>query len=171
VAEQRALAVGEAAEGPGRLTGCELRQPFGLLLVRAGLRDHEGSARSPEHGAGGTGIARLLQQHRQLNHPQTLATVVLRHRDPRPAQLRDLLPERVVVGAGLRQVPDLLGLEARSEELVRGPLDLLLLVVEVEVHPVTSVSAVPKPNTPLPRLLGVTFTLTSVGVGRARAPR
>src|SRR5204862_1485970 len=51
-----------------------------------------------------------------------------------PAEVGHLLPERVVVRAGLGQLAQLLGLQPCAEEVVRRGLDGLLVVVEVEVH-------------------------------------
>src|SRR5262245_8752595 len=134
VAEEGALTVGEAAEGAGRLAGGELLQPLGALFVRPGGRDDEGGAGAAEERRRGAGDPTLLEQDGELHHAESLATVLLGDRDAGPPELRDLLPETVVVGAGLRELPHLLRLEAGGEELVCGPLDLLLLVVQVEVH-------------------------------------
>ena len=70
----------------------------------------------------------------KLDDPESLAAVLLVDKDARPAELGHLLPGVVVVVAGLGQLAHALGLEARGEQLVRGALDRLLVVREVEVH-------------------------------------
>jgi len=86
----------------------------------------------------------LESEGHQRGSVESLATIVLRDGDTRPAELRDLLPEAAVIGARLGQFPHLRGRKTGGEELVGGALDLLLFVVQVEVHfscPLISASA------------------------------
>ena len=60
--------------------------------------------------------------------------MLLGDRDARPAELAQLLPERLVGGAGLGVLADALGAGALGQQLAGGALDLALVVGEPEVH-------------------------------------
>src|SRR5207248_2585093 len=87
-----------------------------------------------EEGRGRQRVAELLLHDRQLDLPELLASAALLDEDPGPPQLGHLAPDRVVVLAALRQLAQLLRLEAGREELARRRLDRLLVVGVVEVH-------------------------------------
>src|ERR1700693_4324598 len=78
--------------------------------------------------------AELLAQDRQLDLPETLAAVLLRDGDPRPAELRELTPQRRVGSARLAVLAHVRRARALGEHVARGALDLALVVCEAEVH-------------------------------------
>jgi hypothetical protein len=131
--ELRLVALEQPARG-AQLTRRDPGQPALLLLLRAGRLDHEPGSGIGEERHRGERIPELLHQDDQLDHAEPLAAVLLVDEDAGPAQLAELLPGVVVVGAGLRELADALELEAVGEQVLRGPLDRLLVVREVEVH-------------------------------------
>ncbi len=107
-----------ARERPARLAAGHL----GLQVARE-RGQHDGDRR-PERRVR-QGAPHLLEQDRLLEEAEPGASVLLRYRDPGPAELRELLPGRLFVG---RQEGSRLGAQ------------LLLLRRECEVH-ATSTSA------------------------------
>ena len=95
-------------------------------------RESGGGVREERHRS--ERVPELLGEDRQLDDPESLPAVLLVDEDARPAELGHLLPGVVVVAARLGQLAHALRLEARGEQLVRGALDRLLVVGEVEVH-------------------------------------
>jgi hypothetical protein len=133
----RALGVDQQvgiAERAAPLPGGDVRQPSLLLLVGAGTLEHQPGTGVGEERQRRAGVAELLAEDDQLDHPEPLAAVLLGDRDARPAELGDLGPEGVVVAVAFGELADDGGSESRGEELPRGLLDLRLLVVEVESH-------------------------------------
>ena len=129
------------------LAGRDSRQPRGALLVDAGGLMHEPGGGVREERGRRAGVAELLAQDRELDHAEPLAAVLLGDRDARPAEVADLLPERVVVGARLRRLADLRrGLKRLAEDLAGRLLDLALLVVEVR-SPCGSSASLGRPST------------------------
>ena len=90
--------------------------------------------RAAEQRGGGDGVADLLEQDRELDGAQALPAVRLGDRDSRPAELRELAPQRDVGGPRLGVLAHALGLRAVGEELARRALDLALIVRIAEVH-------------------------------------
>src|SRR5205085_4784176 len=92
----------------------------------------------------------LLREDGELDDAEADAAVRLGDPDRRPAEIAELRPQRLVVSLALGGGAHLRQARAPGEQVVRGALDLLLLMVEIEVH--------------------VRF-LSAVAVGRARARR
>src|SRR4029078_7807996 len=108
--------------------GSDARQPLGALLVAAHFGDQRAGDRVAEEGNRCTGVAELLAEGRQLDHSETLATVLLGKRDPGPAEVAELFPQLVVALARLGQLAHPRRLCALGEQVARSVLDLALFV-------------------------------------------
>ena len=105
------------------------------LLVGAAQRQRQAGNRVREQRRGGQRVAHLLEEHRQLDDAEPLPTPLLGERQPGPAELGHLVPVGLLEAVlALGQLANPLGLVARGEEVMRGRLDRLLLVGEIEVH-------------------------------------
>src|SRR4051812_25502656 len=98
------------------------------------MLDQRRSEHRRQERDGRDAAAELLAEDRQLDGAQALAALLLRHGDAGPAELGQLLPQRIVDAASLRVLADALGRRARAEQLARGALDVTLVVGEAEVH-------------------------------------
>ena len=96
--------------------------------------DRQRGERAAEERRGRHRVAQLLEQHRQLDGAEALAAVLLGDRDAGPAELAQLPPQRVVVGAAPRRPRARARTASGREQLARGRLDLVLVLGEVEVH-------------------------------------
>src|SRR6185312_13499104 len=121
---------------PADLALGQPRQPLRPLLRRAGRPDRERGGDGREQRRRRERIAELLLEHHEVDDPEAEAAVVLRDHQRGPAELGDRLPLLVGEPALVleREPADLLGRVAAGEELLRGPLDGLLVVVELEPH-------------------------------------
>ena len=121
------------AERAAQLAGCEAGQPALLLGGRAGVLDRQRGERAAQerHRAR---VAELLEQDAELDDAEPLAAVLLADRDAGPAQLAQLARERVVVGARLGGLADLRHRRAVGQQVMRGALDLLLVLGQCESH-------------------------------------
>jgi len=125
--------------GPARVRDERLaraERAHGLAGGKRGrLRRGQRRQRGAQERHGRDGVAELLGQHRELDDPEPLAAPLLTHGDARPAQLAQLAPQRLVEAVLLeRRGTHALPRRAAGEQLARGALDLLLVLVEVESH-------------------------------------
>src|SRR5712691_7419591 len=121
-----------------RVAGGDRREPALLLRVAAGLLDRPGGEHRREVRAGAGGAAHLLEEDRALDHPEGAPAVRLRQREPEPAELGHLLPQRLALAA--RVIPEEThggGRHVLVEERARRVLQELLVGAEREVHGVT----------------------------------
>ncbi len=134
---RRALGVDEqlgAADRTAGLARGDALEVGRLLRVRSGPLQRQAGAGVGKERRRSAGVAELLAEDHELDHAEPLAAVLLRDRDPGPAELAELLPHVLVEATLLGLRPHRVGLEARGGEALRRRLDLLLLVVESEVH-------------------------------------
>ena len=130
--------------------------------------------RRGEHGGqerdGRDRAAELLAQDRQLDGAEPLAAVLLGDGDAGPAELAELLPQRVVGAARLGVLAHALRRGARAEQLAGGALDVALVVGEPEVHGYATAFSRGRPSTRSATMfLSTSVVPPSIELPRARS--
>ena len=122
------------------------------------------------NGTGRDGAPELLAQDRQLDRAEALAAVLLGDGDAGPAELAELLPQRLVGAGGLRVLAHALGAGARAEQLAGGALDVALVVGEPEVHGYATAFSRGRPSTRSATMfLSTSVVPPSIELPRARS--
>jgi hypothetical protein len=126
----------EQASVATALSRGEPQQPGILLRDRRAVREGErrengGREEWPRHD----GAPHLLDEQREVEELQAGSAVRLRHDEPRPAELGDLVVEgaRIAVLA-LRHLTDELRRALALEQLPRRALQQFLILAETEIH-------------------------------------